>query len=103
MDKTQMIGNPDIWAQAGGLTGLVIFALFFSLGLFLWSLSRIYDMHRTDLHNILEMHQKEREEWSRIQDTRQKETNVAINAMTNVISEMNARSQRYTNGHQNGM
>jgi hypothetical protein len=100
MDKTQMIGSPDVWAQAGGLTGLVIFALFFALGLFLWSLSRIYDMHRTDLRSILEMHQKEREEWSRIQDARQKDTNEAIKAMTGAISELNARSQRFTNGHE---
>lgn len=93
---TSTIGDPGVWAQVGGLNGLVIFALFAALGIFLRSISIIFEMHRSDLCKILELHQKEREEWGRIQDARQKDTNEAINSMTRAISELNARSQRFT-------
>jgi hypothetical protein len=92
------IADPSLWAQLGGLNGLVIFALFVSLAIFLRALSKIYDMHRSDMRALLDMHAQERESWGHIVDARQKETNAAIQAMAAAVNELNARARRYTNG-----
>lgn len=99
MDPAKMV-DPAIWAQSGGLIGLVIFALFAALGIFLWAQLKIYEMHRSDTKMLLQMHAEERESWGHIVDARQKETNVAIQAMAAAVNELNARARRYTNGHE---
>jgi hypothetical protein len=93
------IADPSLWAELGGLNGLVIFALFVSLAIFLRALANIYDMHRSDMRALLDMHAQERESWGHIVDDRQKETNAAIQAMAAAVNELNARARRYTNGH----
>jgi len=94
------ITNPTLWAQIGGLNGLVIFALFVALALFLRSISKVFEMHRNDFQRVLEMHAKERQEWGRIVDERQKETNLAIQSMAAAIHELNMRSRRFINGNE---
>jgi uncharacterized protein YbgA (DUF1722 family) len=69
------IANPSIWAEVGGLNGLVIFALFGTLYAFAKTLQTILDNHREDLSKLMALHAKEREEWGRIVDSRQQETN----------------------------
>jgi hypothetical protein len=98
MDAAKMV-DPAIWAQSGGLIGLVIFALFAALGIFLWAQLKIYEMHRADTRVLLQMHAEERETWGSIIDIRQKETNEAIKAMALAINDLNARARRYTNGN----
>jgi len=70
------VANPSVWAEVGGLNGLVIFALFGVLYAFAKTLQTILDNHRNDLSGLMALHAKEREEWSRIVDHRQQETNV---------------------------
>lgn len=90
MDPTA-VANPGIWAEVGGLNGLVIFALFLVLYAFARTLSNILDNHRSDLSKVMELHAREREEWGKIVDARQKETNVAINAMAAALHKITAR------------
>ena len=92
----QQAVNPTLWADTGGITGLVIFALFLALGIFLWAQLKIYEMHRSDLKQVMDMHAAERTQWGSIIDIRQQETNKAIMAMTAAIMELNNRSYRYT-------
>lgn len=87
----QVVANPTLWAEVGGLSGLVIFALFLVLFIFLKSLVKIFDRHSAEWHTLLELHAKERSEWGRIMDSRQQETNAAITAMTEAINKMAAR------------
>lgn len=93
----ERLADPSLWAQFGGITGLVIFALFVTLYFFVKSIVRIWESYREDLRNMLDVHAKERAEWGMIVDTRQKETNQAINAMTAVINQLNHR-YRISNG-----
>lgn len=85
--------NPSLWAQTGGMNGLVIFALFAALAMFLRAQTKIYEMHRNDLRQLLELHAKERESWGHIVDTRQQETNQAINAMTATLNKLANRKR----------
>lgn len=94
--EVQQVINPSIWAETGGLTGLVIFALFVALGIFLWAQIMIYKMHRSDMREIMTMHAEERRNWGELTDMRQKETNEAMRAMTNAINNMNNRASRFT-------
>lgn len=87
--------DPSLWAATGGLNGLVIFALFIALGLFLKAQASIYEMHRSDLIKILDMHSSERKEWVKIVDERQRETNEAMRQMTIAVHELSMRSRRY--------
>jgi hypothetical protein len=85
------IANPSLWAEVGGLNGLVIFALFFVLYAFAKTLSSILDKHREDLAKVMDLHAKEREEWGKIVDARQKETNSAISAMAAALSKISTQ------------
>jgi hypothetical protein len=89
------IADPSLWAEIGGLNGLVIFALFAALAAFLRAIAKIYDMHRLEIRALLDLHAQERESWGKIVDSRQKETNAAIQAMAAAVAELNARSRRY--------
>jgi len=84
----EQVTNPSLWAEQGGIAGLVILALFVVLAIFLKAQARIYEMHRGDLRELLELHAKERSEWGRIVDDRQKETNAAINAISAAINKL---------------
>lgn len=95
MDTVEKIANPSLWADAGGLNGLVIFALFIALGIFLKAQSKIYEMHRSDLIEVLNMHSKERAEWVKVVDERQRETNEAVRQMTVAVHELSLRSRKY--------
>lgn len=95
MEAVEKIANPNIWADAGGLNGLVIFALFVALGIFLRAQSKIYEMHRSDLIEVLNMHSKERGEWVKVVDERQRETNEALRQMTIAVHELSMRSRKY--------
>lgn len=101
MDVTP-ISNPSIWAEVGGLNGLVIFALFAVLYVYAKVLvtmvtnhannvSTILNNHRNDLTKLMDLHAKEREEWGRIVDTRQQETNSTIKGMTAALNRMALR------------
>lgn len=85
MDK---IANPTIWADAGGLIGLIIMALFVMLGLFLYAQSKIYAMHREDLSMMLSKHAEERKDWQKIVDERQSETNLTIQGLTAALNKL---------------
>lgn len=85
------VANPGLWADNGGLIGLVIFALFFVLWAYAKVLQNILNNHRSDLSHFMELHAKEREEWGKIVDTRQKETNLAIKAMAIALNKMAIR------------
>lgn len=86
--------DPALWAQVGGLNGLVILALFLLIYLFIKSISKILDNHRSDLSSLLDLHAKEREEWGKIVDARQRETNTAISAMASALNRMSIRRAR---------
>ena len=86
--------NPQIWAQHGGITGLVILALFVILAIFLKAQSTIYKMHRSDMLELLDFHAKEREGWWRIIDIRQQETNAAIAGITSALNKIAMRRLR---------
>ena len=92
----QQVVNPTLWADTGGIPGLVIFALFLALGIFLWAQLKIYEMHRSDLKQVMDMHAVERTQWGSIIDIRQQETNKAIMAMTAAIVDLNNRANRYS-------
>ena len=107
------LGKPEMWANEGGLYGLVIFALFVVL-LFLFGvlffyarmLPKVLDYHRRDLEKIMDLHAKERFEWGRVTDSRQQEsnlrqqeTNAAINAMNTAIKAMSAALEKNANRH----
>lgn len=94
--------NPAMWQQTGGLIGLIIFALFMSLGLFGFVLIKIYEFQRQDMKVMMDAHANERDAWNEIIDSRQKETNAAINgmsatiaALSTAIHELSIRSRRY--------
>ncbi len=89
------IADPSIWAEVGGLNGLVIFALFLALAFFLITVRKIFEMQRDDIKSILEMQSNERREWSKITDLRQQETNMVIRGLSEMIHESNLRSRRY--------
>lgn len=95
LDPQQVI-NPEIWAEAGGLIGLVILALFAALGAFLWGQLWIYKMHRADIKEMMGIHAQERKSWIDSVDMRQKETNMVIMAMTSAIDRLNDRAKRFT-------
>lgn len=90
----EQVANPGLWASTGGLSGLVILALFLLIWLFLQSIAKILEAHRSDLGSLLELHAKEREEWSKIVDARQKETNLAISAMATALNKIANRHRR---------
>jgi hypothetical protein len=89
----QNVANPSVWADQGGLIGLVIMALFVMLGIFLLAQSKIYAMHREDQQKMMILHADERAAWSQIVDERQKETNAVINGFTAAINKL-SRSRR---------
>lgn len=91
----QKFTDPGIWAEVGGLNGLVIFALFMALGFFLLTVRKIFEMQREDIKSILEMQSQERREWSKITDIRQQETNMVIRGLSEMIHESNMRSRRF--------
>ena len=93
--ETSHLIDPSLWSASGGLIGLVIFALFLELALFVWAQAKIYDMHRSDLKMLIEMHAHERLQWGQQIDFRQKESNECIKALTVAITENNNRSRRY--------
>lgn len=84
----EQVANPGIWAEQGGITGLVILALFVVLAIFLKAQASVYEMHRADLRSILDLHARERESWGKIVDDRQKETNAAIQGVTAAINKI---------------
>jgi hypothetical protein len=87
----QIVANPTLWAQVGGLSGLVIFALFGVLFMFLRAMPKMFDRHSEELRGLLDLHAKERAEWGKIVDSRQQETNSAISAMTAAIHKIVSR------------
>lgn len=91
----EQVGNPALWAQYGGLNGLVILALFALILIFIRSISKIIDNHRNDLTAVMQMHAKEREEWGKIVDARQKETNISMQAMAAALNKISQRQRRY--------
>ncbi len=90
----EQIGNPSIWAEQGGMMGLVILALFVVLIIFTRAQAKIYEMHRGDLKQLLDLHAKERESWGCIVDSRQKETNEAIHSMSEALSRISIAIKR---------
>lgn len=91
----EQIGNPIMWADAGGLAGLVILALFITLSIGLYSAKGIVTVFRNEICKLLETHAKERDRLSEIIDIRQRETNEAIRGMTIALNKMADRSRRY--------
>lgn len=89
------MANPSIWAEVGGLSGLVIFALFAVLFVFISALPKIFDRHSGELRSLMDLHAKERSEWGKIMDSRQQETNAAISAMTAAINRMGLRHRNF--------
>lgn len=83
--------SPQSWAESGGLIGLVIFALFAALFIFIKAISSINDSHRADMLAVLEMQTKERQEWGRLFDARQQETNASVNGVTAAINQLTSR------------
>lgn len=83
--------NPSSWAESGGILGLVIFALFASLFIFIKAIASINDSHRADMLSLLTMQAEERKEWGRLFDARQQETNSAINGVTAALNQMASR------------
>jgi hypothetical protein len=97
------IVDPTLWANSGGLIGLIIFALFFVLYAFSKTLSNILDKNREDINRILDLHAKEREEWGRIVDSRQSETNLAIKAMATALNKIAMRHRFEDDSHDKGL
>lgn len=91
------IADPTVWANAGGLIGLIIMALFVALMVFIWAIWKIVDKNNLQTREILNMHIDERKQWATVIDGNQRETNDSIKAMTSVLSEINSRSRRYDN------
>jgi len=89
------VADPNIWSESGGLIGLIIFALFLALAIFIWAQVRIYDMHTAHLRMIMDAHASERRQWETKSTILQKETNEAIRALTVAIHEIASRSRRY--------
>lgn len=85
------VADPTLWANSGGLIGLIIFALFFVLYAFSRTLTNILDKNREDINRVMDLHAKEREEWGRIVDSRQSETNQAIKAMATALNKIAMR------------
>jgi hypothetical protein len=92
--------DPQVWAESGGIAGLVILALFASLWYFvraqekmqeahLSAQEKMYQLHRTELQSVLEMHADERHKWGLITDERQRETNEIVRSMVAAIHELN--------------
>jgi hypothetical protein len=94
MEQAVAMGNPELWAHEGGIPGLVILALFVALGMFLYGQSKIYQMHRSDYRDLLKLHAEEREQWGKIVDARQQETNAAINSMAAALNRIASRPRR---------
>lgn len=86
--------NPKLWADAGGITGLVIFALFFVLWAFAKTLEKILDNHRDDISKLTSLHAEERKEWWLIVDERQKETNQTNRELASAFHHMASRHRR---------
>ncbi len=80
--QLEQIGNADQWSQAGGILGLIIFALFFLLGSFitavLWRFIKAEDKRQEFFEKVMTKHEEEREEWQEIT----KEATSAIAANT---------------------
>ena len=93
--NSSQLGDPNLWATVGGLNGLVIFALFLELALFVWAQAKIYDMHRSDLKMLIDLHAHERAQWAGMMDARQKETNDVVRALTVTIADNNNRYRRF--------
>lgn len=89
------IGSANIWAETGGLAGLVILALFAVILFAMHSAKYVVHAWRDEICKLLDVHAKEREIWGKMMDNRQQETNEAIRGMTAVISDLASRSRRY--------
>lgn len=92
----EQLTNPTLWAQNGGMNGLVILALFVVLGIFLKAQAKIYEINRADQAKLMELHAQERSAWSKIVDERQRETNAAIKESTAAILAVTASINRLT-------
>jgi len=85
------VADPTLWASSGGLIGLIIFALFFMLYVFIKALNTILDKSRDELARVMDLHAKERDDWGKIVDSRQAETNLAIKAMATALNKIAIR------------
>jgi predicted Holliday junction resolvase-like endonuclease len=79
--------NPGLWADNGGLIGLVVFALFYVLYSFSKHLNSLQDKHREDLSKLMDLHAKERDKWSEIVDVRQRSTNETIKSISDETNQ----------------
>lgn len=91
----EQLGNPSIWADTGGLPGLVILALFMMLAIGLLSAKGVIKIFREEICKLLEMQSAERDKMVTVIDDRQRETNEAIRAMTIAINKLAERHRRF--------
>ena len=105
--------NPQIWADQGGLIGLIVLGLFVLIGSFIYAMIKIMQTHRADISHLLQtqsserdavekQHGQERDSWLKmVADLHEKtnvvlkETNVAINGMSATIQRLADRSRMY--------
>ena len=80
--QLEQLGKASEWSQAGGILGLIIFALFFLLGSFitavLWRFIKAEDKRQEFFERVMGQHEKERNEWQEIA----KESSAAVQANT---------------------
>jgi len=55
-------GDPHDWAEAGGLLGMIIFALFSAMGTFLWVIAKKDKHHIEFVTKILQEERAERQQ-----------------------------------------
>ena len=85
--QLDQLGKASEWSQAGGILGLVIFALFFLLGSFitavLWRFIKAEDKRQEFFERLMGQHEKERESWRDITN----ECNATIQANTKAFDD----------------
>lgn len=85
--QLDQLGKASEWSQAGGILGLVIFALFFLLGSFitavLWRFIKAEDKRQEFFERVMGQHEKERQSW---QDVTM-ECNATIKANTKAFDD----------------
>lgn len=81
------MGDASIWAEAGGLVGLVIMSLFGALGTFFWVLNKKDTQHAKFISKILEDEREERHEDRR-------EHKEAFDNLANALRDLTTELQR---------
>lgn len=85
--QLDQLGKASEWSQAGGILGLVIFALFFLLGsvitAVLWRFIKAEDKRQEFFERVMGQHEKERQSWQDVT----KECNATIRANTKAFDD----------------